>query len=390
MKLADRVLNLKPSATLSISTMTQELRAQGKDVLSLSIGEPDFDTPEHICQAAIDAINNKITRYTPVPGLPEARNAVAHYFKHFYGVSAKKENVCLSNGGKHGIFNALLSVVDPGDQVIVPAPYWVSYPPMIELMGAKPTVIPTLATKNFKVTCADLEQNFTPKTKAVILNSPSNPTGVVYSGAELDQLAQWAVDHNVIIISDEIYDRLVYSGVEPASLSPWWKKHPDNFIICGGVSKTFAMTGWRVGYVLANEPIINAISRLQGQSTSNICSISQMASIAALTGKYKSVDVMCAAFEKRRDLAYEIIRNWEDVICPKPDGAFYIFPSIQHYYNKKYPDSTSFCTALLDATGVALVPGAAFGNDNCVRISYAVADHILEEGLTRMGKFLHS
>lgn len=388
MKLAERVLNLKPSATLSISTLTQELRAQGKDILSLSIGEPDFDTPEEICQAAIKAINDRVTRYTPVPGLPEARAAVTHYFKHFYHVHAENENVILSNGGKHSLFNALLSIINPGDQVIIPAPYWVSYPPMVELMGGKPTIIPTLASKNFKITCDDLEQNVTPKTKAIILNSPSNPTGVVYSQEELDLLAQWAVDHKIFIISDEIYDRLVYSGLTPVSLAPWWKKHPENFIICGGVAKSFAMTGWRVGYLLAHKDIIDGISKLQGQSTSNICSIAQMAAAAALTGDYKSTEAMRATFEKRRDLAYDIISTWDDVLCPKPEGAFYIFPSIQEYYNKQHPDSTSFCTALLDATGVALVPGIAFGNDNCVRISYAVADDVLEEALTRMGKFL--
>lgn len=388
MKLAERVLNLKPSATLSISTLTQELRAQGKDILSLSIGEPDFDTPEDICQAAIKAINDRITRYTPVPGLPEARAAVVHYFKHFYKVSAKNENVILSNGGKHSLFNALLSIIDPGDQVIIPAPYWVSYPPMVELMGGKPTIIPTLASKNFKITCEDLEQNVTPKTKAIILNSPSNPTGVVYTKEELDRLAQWAVDHKIFIISDEIYDRLVYSGIEPVSLSPWWAKHPENFIICGGVAKSFAMTGWRVGYLLAHKDIVNSISKLQGQSTSNICSIAQMAAVAALTGDYSSIETMRNTFEKRRDLAYEIISTWDNVLCPKPEGAFYIFPSIQEYYNKKHPDSASFCAALLDATGVALVPGVAFGNDNCVRISYAVADDVLEEALTRVGKFL--
>lgn len=388
MKLAERVLNLKPSATLSISTLTQELRAQGKDVLSLSIGEPDFDTPEAICQAAIEAINNKITRYTPVPGLPEARAAVVHYFKQYYNVDAEIDNVILSNGGKHSLFNSLLSIVDPGDQVIIPAPYWVSYPPMVELMGGKATIIPTLASKNFKITCDDLEQNVTPKTRAIILNSPSNPTGVVYSKEELDRLAQWAVDHKLIIIADEIYDRLVYSGIKPVSLAPWWKKHPENFIICGGLAKSYAMTGWRVGHTLADQAIVNAISKLQGQSTSNICSIAQMAAIAALTGDDSSTESMRLTFEKRRDLAYEIISTWDNVLCPKPEGAFYLFPSIQEYYNKKHPDSASFCAALLDATGVALVPGVAFGNDNCVRISYAVADDILEDALTRMGKFL--
>lgn len=388
MKLADRVLSLKPSATLSISTLTQELRAQGKDILSLSIGEPDFDTPQHICQAAIDAIHNNITRYTPVPGLPQARAAVVQYFKHFYGVAAQNENVILSNGGKHCLFNALLSIIDPGDQVIIPAPYWVSYPPMVELVGGKATIIPTLASKNFKITCEDLEQNFTPKTKAIILNSPSNPTGVIYSQEEIDHIAQWAVDHNVMVISDEIYDRLIYSGLEAVSLAAWWKKHPENFIICGGVAKSFAMTGWRVGYLLADQSIINGISKIQGQTTSNICSIAQMAAVAALTGNYDSVEAMRKTFEKRRDLTYEIISSWDDVLCPKPEGAFYLFPSIQEYYSKKHPDSTSFCTALLDAEGVALVPGIAFGNDNCVRISYAVADDVLEEALTRIGRFL--
>lgn len=388
MKLADRVLNLKPSATLAVGALAQKLKAQGKPVISLSVGEPDFNTPDFISQAAIKAIEEGDTRYTPVPGTMEARKAVCRYFKHFYNVKAKAENIILSNGGKHCLFNALMSILDPGDQVIIPAPYWVSYPPIVEIAGAKPTIIPTSAEKAFKITCDDLEHNFTPKTKALILNSPSNPTGTAYNKKELDAIAQWGIDRGVIILSDEIYDRLVYPPFEPVSLSPWWEKHPENFIICGGMSKNFAMTGWRVGYILAHTELISAMSRLQGQSTSNICAIAQRATVAGLQSDFSCMKEMRIAFERRRNLAYERISQWPGVICPKPDGAFYLFPDMSAYFTKECPDSTSLCTKILDEVHVAMVPGLAFGNDKCIRISYALDDESLIEALDRVEKAL--
>ena len=310
MKLAERAAQIKPSATLSVSTKAMELRAKGKDILSLSVGEPDFPTPAHICKAAKEAIDAGFTRYTPVPGIPELRTAAARYFNKFYGTEAEAEHVIIGNGGKHCLYNLCQALLNPGDQVLIPAPYWVSYPAMVELAGAKPVVVPSTAENNFKIGVEDLERSRTPKTRLLFLNSPSNPTGVCYSRAELDAVAAWAVEHGVIVVSDEIYDQLVYKPAEAQSLAPWWSRHPELFVVVNGVAKTFAMTGWRVGYALGHPDLIKAMSRLQGQSTSNVCSISQKAAVAALTGPFGPVDEMRVAFERRRNLALEIISSW--------------------------------------------------------------------------------
>ena len=387
MKLADRVLQLKPSATLSVSAKAQELKASGKHILSLSVGEPDFPTPAHIARAGCEAIEKGVTRYTPVPGTPELRKAVAGYFTKHYGVAAEAEHIIVSNGGKQCLYNICQCLLNPGDHVIIPAPYWVSYPPMVELAGAKPVIIDTSASEGFKITPAALEQSVTPKTRMLILNSPSNPTGAYYDQTELDALAEWAVARGVIVVSDEIYDQLVYD--KPSlSLSPWWQKFPEHFIVVNGVAKTFAMTGWRVGYTLAHPEYIKAMSKLQGQSTSNVCSISQKATVTALTGDLDAVLEMRSAFKRRRDLALQIIGGWPDVVCPKPDGAFYLFPDVHAHYNARFPDSTALSTGLLTEAGVAVVPGAAFGDDRCIRLSYAVSDEVLEEALRKMEKVL--
>jgi aspartate aminotransferase len=388
MKLADRVIQLKPSATLAVSAKAQELKSQGRDILSLSVGEPDFPTPEHIRKAGKEAIDAGFTRYTPVPGLPELRAAAAGYFNKQYEAGAELENIIVSNGGKQCLFNICQALFNPGDHVLIPAPYWVSYPPMVELAGAKPVIIAAAPEKSFKLTPADLDKCLTPKTRALILNSPSNPTGACYTKAELDAIAAWAVEKNLVVISDEIYDRLIYGGLPSLSLCSWWNKHPENFIIVNGVAKTFAMTGWRVGYALASIDLIKAMTRLQGQSTSNVCSIAQKAAVAALNSGMEEVEEMRVAFERRRDLAMDLVSSWPDVVCPKPDGAFYIFPDVHRHYNDNYPDSTSLCTALLDGAGVALVPGAAFGDDRCIRISYAVSDDCLAQALRKTAKML--
>ena len=388
MKLADRVAQLKPSATLAVSAKAQELKAQGKDILSLSVGEPDFPTPEHICKAAKGAITSGFTRYTPVTGLPELRAAAAAYFNRSYGISAEADHIIISNGGKHCLYNLCQALLNPGDHVLIPAPYWVSYPPMVELAAAKPVLIATAPEKDFKVTPADLEKGLTPKTRLLLLNSPSNPTGACYTKEELDAIAQWAVERGVIVISDEIYDRLVYSGTPSLSLCSWWQKYPENFVIVNGVAKTFAMTGWRVGYALAHPDLIRAMSRLQGQSTSNVCSVSQKAAVAALNGEMGKVEEMRAAFERRRNLAMDIVSSWPDVVCPRPSGAFYIFPDVHRHYGPRFADSTSLCTLLLAEAGVALVPGAAFGDDRCIRISYAVSDDTLVSALHLVAKVL--
>lgn len=390
MKLSERVLQLKPSATLAVSGKAQELRSQGKDILSLSVGEPDFATPDYICKAAKQAVDSGFTRYTPVPGLPELRAAAAGYFNKRYEASAEAENIIVGNGGKQCLFNLCQVLLNPGDHVLIPAPYWVSYPPMVELAGGKPVIIATSAEKKFKVSIAELEKSFTPKTRALLLNSPSNPTGACYTKEELDAIARWGVEKDIMVISDEIYDRLVYGGLPSLSLCSWWKQYPDNFAIVNGVAKSYAMTGWRIGYTLAGVDLIKAMTRLQGQSTSNACSVAQKAAQAALQGETGAVEEMRKAFERRRDIAMEIVSSWPDVICPVPDGAFYIFPDVHAHYNERFPDSTSLCTYLLDEAGVALVPGVAFGDDRCIRISYAVNDETLVKALKKVEKVLLS
>ena len=388
MKLADRVSQLKPPVTLAVTAKAQELRAQGKDILSLSVGEPDFPTPKHISDAAKKAIDEGFTRYTAAAGIPDLRKAAAGYFNSLYDAGAGPEHIVISNGGKHSIYNVCQALLNPGDHVLIPAPYWITYPPTVELAGAKPVIIAAAAEKNFKITPADLEKSVTPKTRMLVLNSPSNPTGACYTREEADAIAQWAVDKNIIVMSDEIYDRLVFDGAPSVSLCSWWKKHPDNFVIINGVSKTFAMTGWRVGYTLAGEGLTKAMASLQGQATSNVCSVSQKAALAALDGGFADADAMRVAFERRRNLAYEIVSSWPDVICPKPQGAFYVFADVHRHYNDTFPDSTTLCTYLLEKAGVALIPGAAFGDDRCIRASFATDDDTLEKALRKVEKVL--
>lgn len=388
MKLSERVLQLKPSATLAVSAKAQELKSQGKDILSLSVGEPDFPTPEYICTAAKNAVDAGFTRYTPVPGLPGLRKAVSDDFNRRYRAASGPDNIIVSNGGKQCLFNLCQALLNPGDHVLISAPYWVSYPPMVELAGGKPVIIATSPEKNFKLTIPDLDKSLTPKTRILLLNSPSNPTGVCYSREELDAIAQWAVDKDIVVVSDEIYDRLVYGGAPSLSLCAWWNKHPENFVIVNGVAKSYSMTGWRVGYALANVDLIKAMTRLQGQSTSNVCSVAQKAAQAALSTQTGEVEEMCKAFERRRDIAMEIVSAWPDVVCPTPDGAFYIFPDVHAHYCDTYPDSTTLCAYLLDEAGVALVPGVAFGDDRCIRISYAVSDDILVKALKKVEKVI--
>ena len=388
MKLADRVSQLKPSATLSIAAKAQELKAQGKDILSLSIGEPDFPTPKHICDAAKKALDDGFTKYTDVPGIPALRAAVAGYFNSQYDAGAGPEHIVVSNGGKHSIYNIFQALLNPGDHVLLPAPYWLSYPSLVELAGAKPITIATSPEKNFKVTPLDLEKSLTPKTRLLIFNSPSNPSGVCYTQAEFDAIAEWGVDKGIIVFSDEVYDRLVFDGMKGISMCSWWKKYPDNFVIVNSVAKTFSMTGWRVGYSLASAALSKGMSNLQAHATSNICSIAQKAALAALTGGFVEAEAMRAAFERRRDLAYKIISAWPDVICPRPQGAFYIFPDVHRHYNERWPDSTALCSALLDDAGVALVPGVSFGDDRCIRISFATSDEVLEAALKRVEQAL--
>lgn len=388
MRISDRLSQLKPSATLAVNAKALELKAKGVQVISLAVGEPDFPTPSHVCEAAKKAIDEGFTRYTQVPGIPELRTAVCGYFATNYGVEAPMESAIVTNGGKQALYNLFQALLNPGDEVLVPAPYWVSYPAMIELAGGVP--IPVLASPEagFLVTVEQLEAATTPATRMLVMNSPSNPTGACYSPAQMNAIMEWAMARNIFVVSDEIYDQLVYAPAERVSLAPWWQKHPEKVAVVNGLAKSFAMTGWRVGYVLGHPDLIKALGKIQGQSTSNICSIAQKAALAALTGPMDYVQQMLTAFQRRRDMAYDIVSAWPDVVCPKPDGAFYLFADIHRHYNAAMPDSAAACTRLLEEAQVALIPGSAFGDDKCIRFSYAVADDVLASALEKVGKVL--
>lgn len=387
MKISERLAQIKPSATLAVNAKAQELRAQGREVISLAVGQPDFGTPQHVCDAAQAAMDEGFTRYTPVPGIPELRDAVAGYYTKFYGTNACADHTIVSNGGKQVLYNLLMALVNPGEEVLIPAPYWVSYPAMVQLAEGTSVFVPTTADDEYLVTVEGLEAKRTDKTSVLILNSPSNPTGCCYTQTQLDAIAQWARQHNIFIISDEVYDRLVYAPAEPASLAKTWETYPETIAIVGALSKSFCMTGWRVGYALAHEDLVKAMSKIQGQSTSNINSITQKAALAGLTGSWDIVDEMKESFVRRRDIAYEIITGW-GAKCPKPDGAFYLFPVLDQFYTDDASDSAAMCTKILEEVGVALVPGSAFGDDKCIRFSYAVDDDTLIDALNKVGSVL--
>ncbi|WP_457572387.1 pyridoxal phosphate-dependent aminotransferase [Desulfovulcanus sp.] len=388
MNLSQRVLSLQPSATMAINAKAQEMRAQGRKVISLAVGEPDFNTPDHIIKAAKQALDEGFVRYTPVPGIPELRDAVGGYFSRFYQVNPEREEVIVSNGGKHCLYNLFQCLLDPGDEVLIPAPYWVSYPAMVQLAQGVPVFVPTEAEDNFLVSVDELDKAATDKTKAIIINTPSNPTGCHYTQEQLNELAAWAKSKDIFIISDEIYDQLVYEPAKPASLAGFWAENKDRAAIVNGLSKSMAMTGWRVGFCLAHKDLIKAMTKIQGQSTSNICSIAQKGALAGLTGSFEAVEKMRQSFLTRRDMALKIVLSWPDIVCPKPDGAFYLFPRVDAVYNDKVKNSTELCQIILEEAEVALVPGAAFGDDRCIRISYALDEETLTDALNRIGEVI--
>ena len=387
MRISERLARIKPSATLAVNTKAQELQAQGREIVSLAVGQPDFCTPLNVCEAAKTALDDGFTRYTAVPGIPELREAVAAYYGRFYGTRAGAANTVVCNGGKQVLYNLLMALVNPGDEVLIPAPYWVSYPAMVQLADGVSVFVPTTAEDGYLATLEGLEAARTDKTTVLILNSPSNPTGCCYTQAQMEAIAEWARKNGIFIISDEVYDRLVYAPFEPASLSKTWERYPDTLAVVGALSKSFCMTGWRVGYALAHEDLIKAVTKIQGQSTSNINSIAQRAAVAALTGPWDIVDEMKESFVRRRDLAHKIITGW-GAPCPKPDGAFYLFPVLSQFYTDDAPDSAAMCTKILEEAGVALVPGSAFGDDKCIRFSYAVDEKVLESALAKVGSVL--
>ena len=390
MKTSEHLSRIRPAATLAVNAKALELKAKGLKVISLAIGEPDFPTPAHVCQAACRAIEEGFTRYGDAAGIGELRRAVGTYYNRSYGETPPPESVIISNGGKHALYNLFQALLDPGDEALIPAPYWISYPDMALVAGAVPVFVATTAHERFKLSVEKLERARTPKTRLFVLNAPSNPTGISYTQEELDELIGWGVDKGLHVIVDEIYDRIVYAPAQSVSGIRWWKRFPEQVSVVNGVAKTFAMTGWRVGYAVAHPDLIKVTARLQGHSTSNVCSPAQKAAVAALEGPYDCVTEMTAAFERRRNAAFKIVSSWPGVVCPEPQGAFYLFADMSAYYRSGIKKSSDLCEYLLEKAGTALVPGSAFGDDNCVRFSYAVADEALATALQSVGTALAS
>ena len=388
MQISDRLSQIKPSLTLAMNAKALELKDKGIMVTSLAIGEPDFPTPKHICEAAKAAIDAGFCRYTAVPGILELRRAVCDYFRNQYDLETGVENILISAGGKHALYNYFATVLNPGDEVIIPAPYWVSYPDMVKLVGAVPVFVSATAEEHFKISPEQLAAAITPKTKLFIINSPSNPTGAVYTEEELKALMDVAINVGLMVIADEMYDQLVFEPAQMSSVSPYVAKYPEQVSILGGLSKSFAMTGWRVGYLVSHPDIIKKATVMQGQTTSNICSISQKAALAALTGPMDCIAKMREAFMRRRDLALKIISEWSFAVCPKPDGAFYLFVDVHKCYTPKISNSLALSHYLLEKLHVAITPGIAFGDDNCIRLSYAVSDEVLQDAVFKIGEVL--
>lgn len=395
--LADALSRVKPSATIAVSQKARELKAKGKDVISLGAGEPDFDTPDNIKQAAIDAINRGETKYTPVSGIPELRKAIAAKFKRENGLDYTPEQTIVGTGGKQILFNALMATLNPGDEVIIPAPYWVSYPEIVSLCGATPVAVETTMDNQFKLQAADLEAAITPKTKWLILNMPSNPTGAAYSESEIKALTDVLLRHpQVWILTDDMYEHLVYGDFKfmtPAQVEP---KLYDRTLTMNGVSKAYSMTGWRIGYAAGPIELIKAMDMVQGQQTSGASSISQWAAVEALNGPQDFIEKNKAIFQARRDLVVSMLNQANGISCPTPEGAFYVYPSCAGLIGKATPSGKvietdeDFVSELLEAEGVAVVHGSAFGLGPNFRISYATSEALLEEACIRIQRFCAS
>ncbi|MEH2433947.1 MAG: pyridoxal phosphate-dependent aminotransferase [Nostoc sp.] len=386
MKLAARVSQVTPSLTLAIAAKAKALKAEGIDVCSFSAGEPDFDTPAHIKAAAVKALEEGKTKYGAAAGEPKLREAIAHKLKIDNGLDYKSENVIVTNGGKHSLYNLIVALIDPGDEVIIPAPYWLSYPEMVTLVGGVSVIVPTDATTGYKITPEQLRKAITPKTKLFILNSPSNPTGMVYTPDEIKALAQVVVDADIFVVSDEIYEKILYDGAEHISIGSLGKEIFDRTLISNGFAKAYSMTGWRLGYLAGPVEIIKAASTIQGHSTSNVCTFAQYGAIAALQSSQDCVEEMRQAFAKRRQVMLDRLNAIPGLSTAKPDGAFYLFPDI----SKTGLKSLEFCDALLEKYQVAVIPGIAFGADDNIRLSYATDMATIEKGMDRLEKFVKS
>ena len=391
MILSDRISEIVESQTLAMTKRSRELKATGVDVINLSIGEPDFDTPKHIIEAAYQAMLDGYTHYPPVSGLPELRTAIAQKLKRENGFHFEAENNIVSNGAKHSLLNAILSIVNPGDEVLVPAPFWVSYPSLIQYAGGVPVEIPSTVESDFKVSAEQLEAAITPKTKMIIFSSPCNPSGSVMSESELLAWKNVLIKHpNIFILSDEIYEKINYAGKHYSLAS--YPELEGRIAVINGMSKGYAMTGWRMGYLAGPKELVQACDKIQGLMTSGASSVSQMASVAALNGPQDEVEVMRNTFEKRRNIFHAALSLIPNLPCNLPEGAFYLFPDVSYYLGAKTPEGKTITTAdelclyLLDKGHVSAVSGEAFGHANCIRFSYAAAEELLIEAAERIAE----
>ena len=390
MKFSNRIQQVKPSMTLAIDAKAKELKAQGEDVIGFGAGEPDFNTPDRIKQAAIKAIEANDTHYTPVGGTNELKDAIITKMKRDNDLEYDRSQILVSCGAKHSFYNLAQALWEEGDEVIIPAPYWVSFPEMVVLSGAKPVIIDTDASNNFKITVDQLKDALTPNTRAVLINTPSNPTGFAYEKSELEAIAECALENNLLMISDEIYEWIVFDGYRHTSIASLSKEAQKNCVVINGVSKCYAMTGWRIGYIATDAEIVKKVQKLQGQSTSGPCSISQAASVEALTGPHDDVLEMVREFEKRRNIMVDQLAAIPGVACRRPNGSFYSFPDFSSLYGKKdrsgkqLQGSLDFTEFLLTEKKVAIVPGIAFGADANARMSFATSLDKIEEGVRRI------
>lgn len=385
-RISQRAASLSPSLTLAIDAKAKQMKAEGQDVVGFGAGEPDFDTPQHIKDAAARALADGFTKYTPSSGIPELRQAIADKFKRENGLTYKPSQIIVSCGGKHSCYNVILATCQAGDEVIIPAPYWLSYPEMVKLAEASPVILPTTDKTEFKVTPGQLRAAITPRTRLFVLNSPSNPTGSVYSPEEIKALGDVCVEKNVLIMSDEIYEHLLYDGAKHRSVASFSPAHQDHTIVVHGFAKAWSMTGWRLGFLAAPEPIAKAIDAIQSHSTSNPTSFAQKGAVAALTGPQDHLPQWLAEYDRRRVYAWKKLNSIPGISCVNAKGAFYLFPNISQLGLK----SSDFCAKLLEAEKVAAVPGIAFGADDYIRISYATSMANIEKGLDRLDKFARS
>ncbi|MBD0311642.1 MAG: pyridoxal phosphate-dependent aminotransferase [Microcoleus sp. T3-bin5] len=386
MKLAARVGEVPPSITLAIAAKAKAMKAEGIDVCSLSTGEPDFDTPEHIKAAAKEALDAGKTKYGPVAGEPQLKAAIARKLQSDNNLNYQPENIIVTNGGKHSLYNLMMAAIDPGDEVIIPAPYWLSYPEMVKLASGKPVIVRTDASTGYKITPEQLTRAITPKTKLFVLNSPSNPTGMVYTRAEIKALAEVIVDRDILVVADEIYEKIIYDGAQHVSIGSLGKEIFDRTLISSGFAKAYSMTGWRIGYLAGPLELIKATSTIQGHSTSNVCTFAQYGAIAALESSQESVEKMRQAFAQRRQVIFELLDAVPGISCIKPDGAFYMFVNI----SKTGMNSLEFCDAFLEQQQVAVIPGIAFGADDHIRLSYATDLGTIKKAVERLDKFVRS